>query len=232
MAANRLNSPLGRLLLAAFFTVTGLLASEHHGIIQTGGLPVPGATITATTGDKKVVTTSDEKGFYSFPELADGTWTITVESLGFVKATKEVGVVADAPSPMWDLKYQTLEAMIAPPTAEPAAVTPAAPAAGAPPAEKTAEPKAAETPATTAPATAAATPAGKNNSKTPPKKGGKNTPATPAPAAGARWPPIPECGHCRSRRRTRWTGWRLHSSRCKCRRRRWWRRAAPGTAPR
>ena len=100
MAANRLYTHLWRLMLVACFTVTGLLlASEHHGVIKSGSLPVPGASITATQGDKKVVTTSDETGYYSFPELADGTWTITVESLGFVKDVKEVGVAPDAPSP-------------------------------------------------------------------------------------------------------------------------------------
>ena len=127
MAANRLYSHFGHLLLAACFTVTGLLAAEHHGIVKSGGLPVPGATITATQGDKKVVTTTDDAGFYSFPELADGIWTISVDMLGFAKTTRDVGVAEDAPSPMWDLKYETLEAITAPPpTPAPAATPPAA----------------------------------------------------------------------------------------------------------
>src|ERR1035438_6193157 len=127
MAANRLSHHFGRLLLAACLTVTGLLAAEHHGIVKSGGLPVPGATITATQGDKKILTTSDDTGFYSFPELADGFWTIGVESLGFVPTSREIGVAADAPSPEWDLTYQTLEAIANPAKAEtPAAAAPAA----------------------------------------------------------------------------------------------------------
>jgi hypothetical protein len=194
MAANRLYIHLGRLLLAACITVTGLLASEHHGIVRSGGTPVPGATVTAEQGDKKVVTTTDEKGFYSFPELADGVWTISVEMLGFAKSARDVGVATDAPSPEWDLAYQTLEAITAPP-ALPAPAAGVVPAPGAATgaattaaAEKAAETKtpapstpAAATPAAATPAvaTAAATPAAKNA-----KKNAKNakpaTPATPA----------------------------------------------------
>jgi hypothetical protein len=191
MAANRLYTHLGRLLLAALITVTGLLASEHHGIVKSGGLPVPGATITAAQGDTKVVTTSDDTGFYSFPELADGVWTISVESLGFGRATKDVGVAADAPSPEWDLKYQTLAEITAPAKPEtPAAVAAPAPgtvtsAAAPAPAEKAPETKAVETPAP-APAVAAA-------AATPPAKGAKNAkntknakPATQAANANGR----------------------------------------------
>ena len=60
MAANRIYTYFGRLLVASI-AVTGLLASEHHGFLKSGGLPVPGATVTATMGDKKIVTTSDEQ---------------------------------------------------------------------------------------------------------------------------------------------------------------------------
>jgi len=193
MAANRLYTHIGRLLLAACFTVTGLLAAEHHGIVKSGGLPVPGATITATQGDKKVVTTTDDAGFYSFPELADGIWTISVDMLGFAKTTRDVGVAEDAPSPMWDLKYETLEAITAPPpTPAPAATTPAAGAAAAP-AGAAATPAAADTKtatpatpaATTAPAppttTAAAAPA--KNAKNAKNTKNAKTPATPAAGA-------------------------------------------------
>src|ERR1022692_1011661 len=157
MAANRISIYLGRLLVASII-VTGLLASEHHGIIKSGGLPVPGATVTATMGDKKVVTTSDDNGAYAFPDLADGIWTLNIEMLGFAKLTKEVGVAADAPpSPEWDLKLLSADAMkaavaaaLAPPPA-PAATTAAAPVS--PAATPAATPS--TTPSTTpAPATA------------------------------------------------------------------------------
>src|SRR5579883_1122522 len=91
-------------ILAVWVTVTGLLASEHRGFVTAAGLPLPGATVTATLGDKKLSTTTDDQGEYVFPDLADGTWTIDVEMLGFSKVSREVGVAPEAPSPTWDLK--------------------------------------------------------------------------------------------------------------------------------
>src|SRR5208283_3792090 len=139
MAANRLYTSIGRLLLVACLVVMGLTASEHHGTVKSGGLPVPGASVTATQGDKKVLTTTDENGLYSFPELADGIWTISIEMLGFEKVSREIGVAADAPSPTWDLTMQSLEAMTAPLPPPPAPVAPAVPAATAPATAATAE---------------------------------------------------------------------------------------------
>jgi hypothetical protein len=185
MAANRLSTPAGRLILAACLSAAALLASEHHGVVKSGGVPVPGATITATGGDKKVVTTSDDVGYYSFPELADGVWTISVESLGFETVSREIGVAADAPSPVWDLKYLTLEAIVSPAAKiEPAAAAPSTP----PPGEKAAESKAA-TPAESAPAPssaaasaqAAASPSAKNGKKS---RNGKTPAAPPANTNG------------------------------------------------
>src|ERR1035441_5384664 len=128
MAANRFYTSIGRLLLVACVVVMGLMASEHHGSVKSGGLSVPGASVTATQGDKKVVTTTDENGVYSFPELADGIWTISIDMLGFEKVSREIGVAVDAPTPVWDLKMQSLEAMTAPPPPPPAPVA-TAPAA-------------------------------------------------------------------------------------------------------
>src|ERR1035441_459673 len=85
MAANRFYTSIGRLLLVACVVVMGLMASEHHGSVKSGGLPVPGASVTATQGDKKVLTTTDENGSYSFPDLAHRAWTISIAMLGFDK---------------------------------------------------------------------------------------------------------------------------------------------------
>ena len=85
MELHRIHTYFGR-LLAAWIAVAGLLAAEHHGTVKSGGLPVPGASVTAIKGDKKLYTTTDENGRYSFADLADGPWTIEVEMLGFAKA--------------------------------------------------------------------------------------------------------------------------------------------------
>ncbi len=74
-----------------------------------GGLPLPGATVTASQGDKKLVTISDHTGAYSFPDLPDGAWTIEVEMLCFIPMKQEMTLGADAAIPDWDLKLQPLD---------------------------------------------------------------------------------------------------------------------------
>ncbi len=93
----------------AWLAVFGLAAAEHHGQVNFNGLPVPGATVTATEGDKKLVAVTDQQGVYSFPDLADGVWTIQVEMLCFATIKQEVAVAPDAPSPVWELKVLPLE---------------------------------------------------------------------------------------------------------------------------
>src|ERR1039457_3374998 len=90
MSLNRIHTHLGR-FLAVWITVAGLLAAEHHGTVKFGGLPVPGASVTAIKGDKKLLTTTDENGRYSFADLAGGAWTVEVEMLGFAKLSNEIG---------------------------------------------------------------------------------------------------------------------------------------------
>src|SRR5258706_1650314 len=106
--------PFARRVLLAWCAVAGLVAAEHHGTVKSAGLPLPGVTVTAVQGDKKHVTTSDENGRYSFPDLADGVWTLQIEMEGFVTVAKEVGIAYDAPSPEWSLKMASLAAMTAP----------------------------------------------------------------------------------------------------------------------
>lgn len=105
-------------VLLAVFAVFSLTAAEQHGRVLFGGLPVPGATVTVSQGDKKVVAVTDETGGYFFPDLAEGTWSFQVEMQGFATVKKDVTVTAtSAPAPP------------APPPA-----TPATTPAGTPPA--------------------------------------------------------------------------------------------------
>src|SRR5438046_5555956 len=67
-----------------------LTAGEHRGVVKLGTLPVPGATVTARQGDKTVAVLTDVRGAYVLGDLADGTWTITVEMRGFVTAQRDV----------------------------------------------------------------------------------------------------------------------------------------------
>jgi hypothetical protein len=80
-------------------------AAEQHGRVQFGGLPVPGATVTASQRQKTFVAVTDPQGVYSFPDLPAGNWTMRVEMLCFSTITREVTVPAQAGSiPEWELK--------------------------------------------------------------------------------------------------------------------------------
>lgn len=101
------------LAILALCAASSLFASEHRGTVKFNGVPVPGATVTASQGDKKFVAMTDEQGDYRFADLTDGVWNIQVEMLCFETLNKEVAVAPDAPSPEWDLKAMSLDAITA-----------------------------------------------------------------------------------------------------------------------
>src|ERR1019366_7540694 len=162
MARNQIPSTVLYWIVACA-ACTPLPASEHHGVVKFGGLAVPGATVTATQGDKKQVAITDPRGVYTFADLADGVWNLQVEMLCFATLKNEVAVAPNAPSPEWELKLLPLDEIKA-------AAPPPAPPAGAPPA--------------TTPATTADAPAARSAASTPPaKKGSKAAKAAAAAAA-------------------------------------------------
>jgi hypothetical protein len=89
-------------LLGAFSSAA---ATERHGQVTFGGVPIPGATVMATQGDKKFVAITDQMGAYSFPDLPDGMWAIEVEMLGFTTLKGDVNTTT------WELKMLPLEEM-------------------------------------------------------------------------------------------------------------------------
>ncbi len=96
------------LLAAGLLSALVALASEHSGIVTLGGLPIPGATVTATQGDKKVTAVTDNMGAYVFADLADGTWSVQVEMSGFATLKQDVTVAPGAMPTMWELKIKPL----------------------------------------------------------------------------------------------------------------------------
>ena len=68
-----------------------LTAAEHHGTVKSLGFPIPGATVTATQGETKITSFTDDSGAYAFPALGPGAWTIEVEMMGFSGATPNGG---------------------------------------------------------------------------------------------------------------------------------------------
>jgi hypothetical protein len=97
-----------RLLAAGWLSAMILLASEHHGQVTFGGLPVPGVAVTATMGDNKATAITDGMGTYTFPDLADGTWNLQVEMSGFTTLKQDVGVGPGVPGVTFELKLKSL----------------------------------------------------------------------------------------------------------------------------
>ncbi len=122
-----------------------LSAAEYKGQVTFGGLPLPGATVTATHADKKISVITGEDGAYSFPDLAEGPWTVEVHMLCFTPLKQDVTLPAATPPAPLDMKLLSIEeiraaSVAAPPPALPAlstsVVTPEKPAASAGPAAK------------------------------------------------------------------------------------------------
>jgi len=122
----------GASLLTLMLMSLAVSAAEHRGIARFGGLPLPGATVTATRGDQRLVATTDADGVYSFRNLADGEWTIRVEMQCFAPEERKITIAATNATPAeWDLKLlpvEQMQAVAAPPPPPPAPAT-TAPAA-------------------------------------------------------------------------------------------------------
>jgi trimeric autotransporter adhesin len=96
-------------LIASLAMCTLAAASEYHGRVVFSGSPVPGATVTATQGDRKVVSTTDLQGVFWFPDLSDGAWTIAVSMQCFATLKQEVMVGANTQPRAWELELQPLD---------------------------------------------------------------------------------------------------------------------------
>jgi len=101
-----------------------LIGAEYRGQVKFGDLPLPGVTIVATQGEKKVSAVSDANGVYDFPDLPDGTYQFDVEKLGFTGVKKDVTVGSGLPGPVFALDMLSLDKI------DTVSAAPAAPAAG------------------------------------------------------------------------------------------------------
>src|SRR3984885_196410 len=135
-----------RSLVAIGLVVVNLIASEQHGQVMFGGLPVPGAIVTATQGDKKITAVTDPQGAYSFPDLGDGMWSIQVDMLGFSTVKDEITVGKETQPATWELKMLPLDQIqaVAQPAAPPPPTPPPPPGAAGGPKKPDAKPSEAE----------------------------------------------------------------------------------------
>ena len=87
-----------------------------HGVSRAGffgGVPVPGATVTVTQGDKRFSAVTDRQGLYEFADIPDGQWKIEIAMKGFATLDDMVTVGPDVPQRKWDLNLLGLEQMLA-----------------------------------------------------------------------------------------------------------------------
>lgn len=85
---------------AATPTPVALPPNAHLGYVRFQDQPIPGATVTAVQGDKKLATSTDGDGVYRFFEMTPGTWKVTVSMVGFADVTHDITIPSDAPPPM------------------------------------------------------------------------------------------------------------------------------------
>jgi hypothetical protein len=90
-------------VLAGLCAAQVAAASEYSGTVTFGGLPLPGATITATQvsagqGAKQFSVTSDQGGLYRFDDLPDGEWQIEIAMPCFTTLHATVTVAPRMPA--------------------------------------------------------------------------------------------------------------------------------------
>ena len=78
-----------------------------------GGVPVPGATVTAVQGTSTLSTVTDGQGIFQFADLPDGDWKLRVELQGFAPAEQALTISTGTPASAWDLKMLSLKDLLA-----------------------------------------------------------------------------------------------------------------------
>src|SRR6266568_8340034 len=111
-----------RCCVVTLILIAEAAAAEHRGLVKFGGLPLPGASVTATQGEKTLGAITDAQGAYSFADLAEGVWKMRVEMLCFEPVEQDVTVKTGEPGPQWELKllpFETIKASAPPPPPPP-----------------------------------------------------------------------------------------------------------------
>lgn len=92
---------LSRVVPTIFLLAGAGAAFAQSGIVKSQGIPIPGATVTATQGGRTIVTTTDENGRYNFQGLTPGACKYEVRMFGFRAEQRE----AQIPSQLeWNLQ--------------------------------------------------------------------------------------------------------------------------------
>jgi hypothetical protein len=96
-------------LLIPLYAAAGW-AGQLTGVVRSAGLPIPGATVTATQGSNQATTTTDEAGRYDLDDLGPGVWTVEIRMVGFARFERQATVAAGTESLDADLTVETAAA--------------------------------------------------------------------------------------------------------------------------
>jgi hypothetical protein len=80
-----------------------MFLSGITGHVSTGDVPVPGAVVTATRGNNRFVTITNQHGEYFLPAAEDDTWIVQIEMLGFATSKGAASTTS------WELKLLPFE---------------------------------------------------------------------------------------------------------------------------
>src|SRR5690348_16165308 len=84
-------------VLAALCAAVPAWAREYHGQVFFGGVPVPGAVVTVTQGEKQFSVVTDRQGLYEFSDVPDGQWKVEIAMSGFATVDDNITIGPDAP---------------------------------------------------------------------------------------------------------------------------------------
>ena len=87
--------------------MTATAAADHYGRVSFGGVPVPGASVTAIEGEQHQETVTDQEGVFRSPRLPTAV-AVRVEMIGFAPLSQEIAIAAGAPNSTWELKLLPL----------------------------------------------------------------------------------------------------------------------------
>ncbi len=68
------------------------VCKAQSGVVKAEGLPIPGATIKATQGERVLLTVTDESGAFHIDKMSAGTWIVEADMFGFDHLRKEVQI--------------------------------------------------------------------------------------------------------------------------------------------
>ena len=107
--------------MLAFFVVAVATVNAQTGVVRSGSQAIPGAMVTVTQNEKKIVTSTGDDGAYELRGLEPGAYSIQVQMFGFKQAEKKFETNTGPTAVEWTLELQPRQVLAARRTGAPAA---------------------------------------------------------------------------------------------------------------